>query len=88
MFFKANSAAQRAQKNIKEYIVMPDYYHFLKIYSPPRSRVFNTLLIQYYSVICRPSDHTVGRRSGVLCVLSLIYILCLAVSMTPRSKKF
>ena len=22
---------------------------------------FSTLLVQYYSVICRPSDHTVGR---------------------------
>ena len=29
--------------------------------SPPRPRDFNTLFIQYYSVICRPSDHTVGR---------------------------
>ena len=22
---------------------------------------FNTLFVQYYNVICRPSDHTVGR---------------------------
>ena len=29
--------------------------------SPPRPRDFNTLFIQYYSVICRPSVHTVGR---------------------------
>ena len=36
------------------------YYSFF-IYSPPRPRVFITLFIQYYSVICRPSDHTVGR---------------------------
>ena len=36
-------------------------YFGFKIYSPLRPRVFNTLFIQYYSEICRPSDHTVGR---------------------------
>ena len=25
------------------------------------SKGFNTLFIKYYSMICRPSDHTVGR---------------------------
>ena len=35
---------------------------FFKIYSPPRPRVlyFNCTVL-LYSVICRPSDHTVGR---------------------------
>ena len=28
---------------------------------PTEAYGFNTLFIQYYSVICRPSDHTVGR---------------------------
>ena len=35
--------------------------HFYFIYSPPRPRILILVLIQYYSVICRPSDHTVGR---------------------------
>ena len=35
------------------------YLFFLD--SQSRTRVFNTLYIQYYSMICRPSDHTVGR---------------------------
>ena len=38
---------------------------------------FNTLFVQYYSVICRPSDHTVGRpraeiRTRVQCLSNLI----------------
>ena len=33
----------------------------LKKMCPPRPRVFITLVLQYYSVICCPSDHTLER---------------------------
>ena len=39
------------------YILNCNSFSFLKmIYRPPRSWVFNTLFIQYYSVICRPPE--------------------------------
>ena len=34
---------------------------FYLLHSPLKPRRFNTLFIQDYSVICRPSDHTMGR---------------------------
>ena len=37
---------------------------FLKIYSPLRPRIFNTLFIPYNSVICRLSENTVGKPPG------------------------
>ena len=39
-----------------------NFNFFSSIYSPPIGLGFNTLCVQYYSVICRPSDHTVGPR--------------------------
>ena len=41
----------------------PDsFFPIFFFYSPPRTRVLILYLyVQYYSVICHPSDHTVGR---------------------------
>ena len=36
-------------------------FFVLFFYNPPRPSVFIILTVQYFSVICRPSDHTVGR---------------------------
>ena len=35
--------------------------YFIFYLQPTESSGFNTLFIQYNSVICQPSDHTVGR---------------------------
>ena len=51
-------------------VQLADFLRFLKIFKdffqiytiqPTKAQGFNTLFIQYYSVICRSSDHIVGR---------------------------
>ena len=37
---------------------------YKKIFTVHQGLGFITLFIQYYSAICRPSDHTVGRPPG------------------------
>ena len=40
------------------------FFCFFLHLQPPRPRIFNTLFIQYYIVICRTLGHTVGRPPG------------------------
>ena len=53
------SASKKGRLQLQNTCGIFIFYGFF--YNPPRPRVFVTLFIQYYSAICCPSDHTVGR---------------------------